>query len=56
MKITADYREKSSGLVDLLKNRGVVVEVKSIPCGDYIINDTKIMLPTLPEKSKLSFI
>lgn len=40
MKITADYREKSSGLIDLLKNRGVVVELKSIPCGDYIIDDT----------------
>jgi len=40
LKITADYREKSSGLIDLLKNRGVVVELKSIPCGDYIIDDT----------------
>jgi len=40
LKITADYREKSSGLIDLLKDRGVVVELKSIPCGDYIINDT----------------
>ena len=39
LKITADYREKTSGLIDLLKYRDVVVELKSIPYGDYIIND-----------------
>ena len=27
LKITVDYREKSSGLIDLLKNYGVFVEI-----------------------------
>ena len=40
MKITADYREKASGLIDLLKQEGIAVEVKKIPYGDYIINDS----------------
>lgn len=40
VKITADCREKSSGLIDLLNDRGIVVELKSLPYGDYIIDDT----------------
>ena len=38
-KITVDYRETASGLVDLLKNTGAVVDIKRIPCGDYVINE-----------------
>jgi ERCC4-type nuclease len=40
LRITADYREKASGLIDLLKEEDVFVEVKKIPYGDYIINDS----------------
>lgn len=38
MKITADYREEASGVIDLLRNEDIVVEVKKVPYGDYIIN------------------
>lgn len=40
MKITADYREKASGLVDLFEKEGVFIEVKKISYGDYVINDS----------------
>ena len=40
MKIRIDYREKVSGLVDLLKTEDVNIEVKKVPYGDYIINDS----------------
>lgn len=40
MKITADYREKASGLIDLLKNEDIFIEVKKVPYGDYIINNS----------------
>ncbi len=40
MKIRVDYREKVSGLVDLLKTEDVYIEVKKVPYGDYIINDS----------------
>jgi Fanconi anemia group M protein len=38
-KITVDYREKPSGLHDLLKNCGALVEIAKLSYGDYIIND-----------------
>jgi len=40
LKIRIDYREKVSGLVDLLKTEDVNIEVKKVPYGDYIINDS----------------
>ena len=40
MKICADYREKASGIIDLLKKEGAFIEVKKIPHVDYIINDS----------------
>ncbi|MEA1945738.1 MAG: hypothetical protein U9N83_00380, partial [Thermodesulfobacteriota bacterium] len=40
LKITVDYREKTSGLIDLLKNEGFFIEVKKVSYGDYIINET----------------
>ena len=40
MKITADYREEASGLIELLKKEEVPIEVKKVPYGDYIINDS----------------
>jgi DNA excision repair protein ERCC-4 len=40
LKITADYRETVSGLTDLLKNSGALVDIAKLSYGDYIINDT----------------
>ena len=40
MKITADYREKTSGLINLLNNEDIIIEVKKVPYGDYIINNS----------------
>ena len=40
MKITVDYREEASGLIDLLKKKDILIEVKKVPYGDYIINDS----------------
>jgi ERCC4-type nuclease len=40
MKIIVDYREKNSGLADLLKGEGIQVEIKKVSYGDYIINDS----------------
>ena len=38
MDIVIDYREKSSGIVDLLKKEDISVEVRKLHFGDYIIN------------------
>jgi Fanconi anemia group M protein len=40
MKISVDYREKASGLLELLKREDVEVEIKKISYGDYLINDS----------------
>jgi len=40
LKITADYREEASGLIDLLKKEDIFIEVKKVLYGDYIINDS----------------
>ena len=40
MKIIIDYREKASGIIDLLKLEDIDIEVKKVPWGDYIINDS----------------
>ena len=39
LRITADYRESASGLIELLENEGVLLYTTKIPYGDYIIND-----------------
>ena len=41
LKIIVDYREKASGLIDLLKNEGCFIEVKKVSHGDYIITDIR---------------
>jgi ERCC4-type nuclease len=41
LKITVDYRETASGLADLLKNSGTLVEIAKLSYGDYIINELK---------------
>jgi Fanconi anemia group M protein len=38
LRITVDHREKASGLVGLLKEEDVVVEVKHVRYGDYVID------------------
>jgi len=40
LKIRVDYREKASGLVDLLEKEDIFAEVKKVPYGDYVINDS----------------
>lgn len=40
MKIRVDYREKASGLIDLLEKEEVFIEIGKVPYGDYIINDS----------------
>jgi DNA excision repair protein ERCC-4 len=39
MKIRVDYREKASGLIELLQEMELVLEVGQIPYGDYMVND-----------------
>jgi ERCC4-type nuclease len=39
LKIIVDYREKASGLIDLLKNEDTFIEIKNVTYGDYIINE-----------------
>ena len=39
LNIIVDYREQESGIIELLKERNVDIEVKKIPHGDYIINN-----------------
>jgi len=39
VKIRMDYREKASGLVDLLQEIELILEIGQVPYGDYIIND-----------------
>ena len=40
MRITVDYREKASGLIDLLQKEDISLNVKKIPYGDYIIGNS----------------
>ena len=37
LKITVDYRETTSGITDLLKNSGALVEIAKLSYGDCII-------------------
>ncbi|MBW2634224.1 MAG: DEAD/DEAH box helicase, partial [Deltaproteobacteria bacterium] len=39
MRITADHREKPSGIIALLIDMGIEVTIRRLPCCDYIIND-----------------
>jgi Fanconi anemia group M protein len=39
LKIRIDYREKDSGLIDLLKAMDLYVEIGRLSYGDYIINE-----------------
>jgi Fanconi anemia group M protein len=40
LKITVDYREKPSGLIDLLKNEDVEIRIRKLFYGDYVIHDS----------------
>jgi Fanconi anemia group M protein len=40
LKITVDYREKNSGLINLLKREDIRVDIEKISYGDYVINDS----------------
>ena len=39
MKVIVDYREKASGIIDLLRCEDTQIEIKKVPYGDYVIND-----------------
>lgn len=39
VRIRIDYREKASGLIDLLQGTEFILEVGQVPYGDYIINE-----------------
>ncbi len=52
MKITADYREKHSGIIEMLIESGVDVAVGKVSCGDYIINNRI----TLERKTASDFV
>ncbi len=40
MKISVDHREKACGILDLLRKEEILIEVKHLPFGDYIINES----------------
>jgi Fanconi anemia group M protein len=40
LRITVDYRERVSGLLELIREHDVFVEVKPLPFCDYIINSS----------------
>jgi DNA excision repair protein ERCC-4 len=39
VKIRVDFREKASGIIDLLRGEEVTLEIGKVPYGDYIINE-----------------
>ncbi len=39
MKVTADYRERPSGIIDLMIQAGIDVTIDKMTYGDYIVND-----------------
>jgi DNA excision repair protein ERCC-4 len=51
-KITVDYREETSGLSDLLRDSGALVEIEKLSYGDYIIND----MITIERKTAKDFL
>ena len=52
MKVTADYREKPSGIIDLMIQAGIHVSVEKMAYGDYIVNDRV----TIERKTATDFI
>ena len=43
MRIWADYREEKSGVPELLKKLGVIVELRNLPVGDYAISNRVVV-------------
>jgi Fanconi anemia group M protein len=39
MKVTVDYRERPSGIIDLMIQAGIKLKIEKMSYGDYIIND-----------------
>lgn len=52
MKIIADYREKPSGIIEMLRKDSCRTVVQEISCGDYIINN----YITVERKTALDFL
>jgi DNA excision repair protein ERCC-4 len=40
MKFRIDHREKASGLIDLLQEEELALEIGRVPYGDYVINES----------------
>jgi DNA excision repair protein ERCC-4 len=43
LKVIVDYREKASGIIDLLACEDVEIEITKVSYGDYVINDAITM-------------
>ncbi|RJR43125.1 MAG: hypothetical protein C4576_14790, partial [Desulfobacteraceae bacterium] len=43
MKISMDHREKPSGTLELLRKEKILIEVRHLPFGDYIVNESIIV-------------
>jgi DNA excision repair protein ERCC-4 len=52
VKIRVDYREKASGIIELLREEEVTLEIGKVSYGDYIINDTI----TVERKTAIDFL
>ncbi len=52
LRIVADYREKASGITELLIDRGVEVEYRTLGSGDYFINNKVVV----ERKTKEDFV
>jgi Fanconi anemia group M protein len=56
LTIIADYREKPSGVPDLLAKKDMVLSVKKLKSGDYLINNTVLVERKTKEDFVLSLI
>ncbi len=52
MQAIVDYREKPSGIVELMRSAGIDVEVKKIACGDIVLDGTV----TVERKTATDFV
>ena len=48
-KVIVDYREKSGDIANILKKRGVTIELKELPVGDYVVGKYVIERKTMED-------
>ncbi|NQU85667.1 MAG: hypothetical protein HQ541_07900 [Mariniphaga sp.] len=56
IKITADYRERQSGIPGLLIDKGVDISIDKLPAGDYLINESILVERKTKDDFVLSLI